>query len=273
MQHLPGERTSFAFRPASGGTVKSQRVPKIPVHFTVLGEPASVELEPLAGRASLDAVLPALRVLDGRILDITLRKHSEPPTCAKGCSACCRVQPVPVTPLEARDLTLLVESMPEARRATVLARFEQCVSLLEAAGLASVYLEGRRADSDEQARGNARKYLDLKLACPFLDDDVCGIYDSRPFTCREYFVTTPKEFCADPLSQPVRRIPSIVSGARAALAVEAEFTGVVAYTLPLTLALEFAKTHQETLARTFPGADLLSHGVRALFASAPVRRP
>jgi Fe-S-cluster containining protein len=244
---------------------------KVPLSFTALGESVSVEVDVLPEQARLDELLPVLRILDDRINEVAIRKNGQPVTCAKGCSACCRIQPVPVTPVEAYSLSLLVESMPEPRRAAVVARFRDCVSRLEDAGLTSVYLEGRPADSTEQAQANARKYLDLGLVCPFLEDDACGIYDSRPFTCRDYLVTSPKEFCSDPLSLPVRRAPTLVSGGRAMLAAEANVTGTAGYTLPLTLALAFVETCRERFTRLYDGQELFARGVRALVESSRPR--
>src|SRR5436190_15336033 len=43
-------------------------------------------------------------------------------SCAKGCGACCR-QLVPVSPVEARHLSAVVEAMPPERAAAVRERF------------------------------------------------------------------------------------------------------------------------------------------------------
>jgi len=240
---------------------------KVALNFTALNQAVSVEVDALPDEARLDELLPALRILDDRLNEIALRQNGQPVTCAKGCSACCRIQPVPVTPVEAYSLSLLVESMAEPRREIVLSRFRDCVSRLEEAGLAQAYLEGRPADSVEQAQANARKYLDLMLVCPFLEDDACSIYATRPFTCREYFVTSPKEFCSDPVSLPVRRAPTMVSAGRAILATEANLTGTAGYTVPLTLALAFVREREGRFARTYSGRELFDRGVKNLVAT------
>jgi len=41
-------------------------------------------------------------------------------TCAKGCSMCCQIQLVPVSPAEAYALLLLLESLPEPRRTQIM---------------------------------------------------------------------------------------------------------------------------------------------------------
>lgn len=237
------------------------------MQFHVLDEVVSTEVEPMPERIRLDEILPLLRVLDDQFLGVAIRKNGQPVTCAKGCSACCKIQPVPVTPVEAYGLLLLVEAMPEPRREEILSRFRDCVERLDAAGVAETYLEGRPAASPEQAQANVRRYLDLQLVCPFLEDDACSIYEIRPFTCREYFVTSPKEFCTDPLSLPVRRVPQIVSGGSTILSTGAALAGISGYTVPLTLALVFAERHRETLARTYLSPEVLTRSLQTLLAS------
>jgi Fe-S-cluster containining protein len=240
---------------------------KVPVQFRVLDEVVSAEVEPMPERIRLDEMLPLLRVLDDQFLGIAIRKNGQPVTCAKGCSACCKIQPVPVTPAEAYGLLLLVEAMPEPRRAEILSRFRDCVASVQAAGLVETYLEGRQAASMEEAKANVQHYLDLQLVCPFLDNDACSIYEIRPFTCREYLVTSPKEFCADPLSFPVKRVPQIVSGGSTMLGTAAGLTGKSGYSIPLTLALVFAERHREALATTYPSLEVVNRSLQTLVAS------
>jgi Fe-S-cluster containining protein len=244
-------------------------MPKVPVEFRILEEPVAAEAEPLPERARLDAMLPLLRVLDDQVAAIAVRRNGPAASCAKGCSACCRIQPVPVTPVEAYDLALLVAEMPEPRRSRVLSRFAECAGRLEAAGLARMYLEGRRAASEGEAEANARKYLDLGLVCPFLEDDSCSIYERRPFTCREYFVTSPKELCADPLANAVQTVPMILSGARAALMAAAGLAGTGGFVFPLVLALAYAGEHREELQRVYPGTEVFSRALKAFLTSNP----
>lgn len=239
----------------------------IPLQFHVLDEVVSTEAGPLPERIRLDEILPLLRVLDDQFLGVAIRKYGQPVTCAKGCSACCKIQPVPVTPVEAYGLLLLVEAMPEPHREEILCRFRDCVSRLEAAGVAETYLEGRPAASPEEAHANMRHYLDLQLVCPFLENDACSIYEIRPFTCREYFVTSPKEFCTDPISLPVKRVPQIVAGGSTVLSTAAALAGITGYTVPLTLALTFAEMHREALSRTYPSPEVLTRSLQTLLAS------
>jgi Fe-S-cluster containining protein len=240
---------------------------KVALEYRVGSELVTTEVDVPQDQIRLDQILPVLHVLDDQLSTIAIREGGHPVTCAKGCSACCKIQPVPVTPVEAYGLRLLVNTMEESRRTEVLARFEYCTSQLEAANLKDVYLEGRKASSDEEAQANAKKYLDLKLECPFLEADSCSIYEARPFSCREYFVTSPKELCVDPISLPVRRVAPIVSGAMAILGATADLTGAKGYTVPLTLAIAYSDYHTENMAGTYPGRQVFDRSILTLFAS------
>ncbi|HXS94697.1 MAG TPA: YkgJ family cysteine cluster protein [Candidatus Limnocylindrales bacterium] len=243
------------------------------VEFRLWGEAVAAEVQRLPERASLDATLPALRVLDDQAAAIAVRRRGRPVSCSKGCSACCRIQPVPITPTEAYAISLLVDALPEPRRTVIRERFSALVRTLQSAGLAELYLEGRKAASLEEAQANARKYLDSVLTCPFLEDDACSIYEQRPFACREYFVTSPKEFCVNPLSLPVEPVPMMLSGARASMGTAAAFMGAAGYVIPLVLALEYAQAHGEELEQTHPGDELLTRSVKMLLASNPAAQP
>jgi Fe-S-cluster containining protein len=238
---------------------------KPPIQFRILDEVVSVESPP--ERARLDEMLPALWALDDGFAAAAVQRNGQPVTCAKGCSACCRIQAVPVTPVEAYMLLLLVEQLAEPRRTLVLSRFAAAAAQLHSARLAEGFLEGRRPESDEDAKFQARKYLDLGLVCPFLDDDMCSIYPTRPFACREYFVTTPREMCADPLAHPVKTVPAILDVGAANLATATAFIGRSSYTIPLTLALMYAEAHREELERTYDGNRVFTRAIGDLFGS------
>jgi len=239
-----------------------------PLQFRILGESVKVEMPAPPARMRLNDILPALHSLQDGFAAVAIRRHGQPVTCAKGCAACCRIQPVPVTPVEAYALLLLVEGLPEPRRLVVRSRFAECEARLREAGLADGFLEGRRPASEEEAEAEARQYLGLRLSCPFLENDMCGIYEARPFTCREYYVTSPKDLCADPLANQVMTVPGILQGIEANRLTASAFLGSAAFAVPLTLALIYAENHRAALERTYDSNHLVSRSVADLFALA-----
>jgi Fe-S-cluster containining protein len=236
--------------------------------FRILDETVTVETPALAAEARLDELLPALRILDDASVDLAARKHGLPVTCAKGCSTCCRIQLVPVTPAEAYSLLRVVENLPEPRRTEIRSRFSERVAKLELAKLADFFRETDATSVSGTMREHMPRYLDLALECPFLEDDACSIYAERPFACREYLVTTPKELCARPLTEPVKVVPTILPLARAAMDSAAVLSGRPPRMVPLTLALEYAELHREQLERLYPSGQMLAESLARVFSAA-----
>src|ERR1700733_7332324 len=96
--------------------------PTIRLQLRILGEPVSIEAPQPPERVRLDEVLPLLRDIDDRAVDLAVKRteaEGKSVSCCKGCSTCCRAQPVPVTPPEAYALLRLVEKLPEPRRTEI----------------------------------------------------------------------------------------------------------------------------------------------------------
>lgn len=241
---------------------------KLSLCFRVLDQTVALETPKLADRVRLDEVLPALRLLDDAAVDIAARGNGRPVTCAKGCSACCRIQLVPLTPAEAYGLLRLVQALPEPRQTEVRARFADRVARLTAPGLADFFRHTDPASTDQAMRENMAKYLQLGLVCPFLEDDACSIYESRPSACREYLVTSPEPLCHQPLSGGVQVVPVILRMARAAMDAAGVLSGCPQQMVPLIFALEFAERHRTELERKYPAAQALAESLARAFTAA-----
>jgi Fe-S-cluster containining protein len=108
--------------------------------------------------------------------------------------------------------------------------------------------------------------MGLGLVCPFLETDLCGIYEHRPFVCRQYLVTSPKELCVNPLVSPVKVVPMVLAPATAMLNAATGFLGKPQYTVPLTLALVYAQAHRDELQRTYPSESVFTQSIRFMAA-------
>jgi Fe-S-cluster containining protein len=237
------------------------------VVISVNGRPVRIETRVPDRKVRLDELLPALRTIDDRLIDAvveTVEANGERVSCAKGCSTCCRAQPVPVTPPEAFALASLVERLPEPRRAKVRAGFAAAAERLRAAGLYDTYMRRDPALTREAARAVARRYFALSIACPFLEDDACSIYADRPFVCRQYLVTSPPDLCQSPLDNPVKPVRAPAAFATAMLAVGKTLSGRAQYTVPLVLALDCARESRTDLARTYDAKTAFGHVLRIL---------
>lgn len=162
-------------------------------------------------------------------------------TCAKGCGACCR-QLVPVSPPEAVFIYELVESMDEPRRSLIKKRFALAAEKLESNGL----LE-KLEDSDNPLLYKTEEaYFRQGIACPFLENEACGIYDVRPSRCREYLVFTPPANCDDPYRNKIGRLPVSLHLNEALTWLWAALLKEKPRYVPLVLALKFAQQHSKT---------------------------
>jgi Fe-S-cluster containining protein len=77
-----------------------------------------------------------------------------------------------------------------------------------------------------------REYNALRMACPFLDQETCSIYDHRPAACRELLVTTPPALCDDLINNPVRPLPVPIRVGPALALLWSEFETMCAHAYP-----------------------------------------
>jgi Fe-S-cluster containining protein len=226
----------------------------IRVVFTVNGRPVPVEARVPDRAVRFDELLPALRQMDDRLIDAAVAQSEaagERVSCSKGCSACCRTQPVPITPPEAFALARLVDALPEPRQTAVRSAFANAVAQLRATGLYDVYMRRDPATTREAALAAVRRYMTLALACPFLADEACSIYPDRPFVCRQYLVTSPPDLCAAPLDNPVRPVRAPAAFASAMLQASEALSGHAQYTVPLVLALDHVAANRSDLEQSY----------------------
>jgi len=240
---------------------------RVRVALKVYGDPLVIDGEAPAGEVRLDQILPVFRKVDDAVIDraiVRVEAAGEKVSCAKGCSACCRAQPVPITPPEAAVIARLVEALPEPRQSEVRAAFADRVARLRSAGLYETLLRREQSLSRDEARDLANRYFRLGLVCPFLVDDACGIYEDRPFVCRQYLVTSPVPLCSDPLNNPVKPVPIPLRFATGMLTVAEQSYGRPQHTVPLVLALEYTEAHREELDCQFDGRETFERFMKAL---------
>jgi Fe-S-cluster containining protein len=171
----------------------------VPVDLTILGARVRGQAQVPAGAVPIEELLPAFRRVADTIVHLSVKsveQHGGKISCRAGCGACCR-QAVPVALPEARRLAALVEEMPEPRRTEVKARFAEIERRVAEAGLMGALLDPDSLTKEEFEHA-PMDYFRMGMACPFLVEESCGIYEERPLVCREYLVTSPAEFCRAP---------------------------------------------------------------------------
>lgn len=215
---------------------------------------------PLKGRVTvytgptrLAELIPPLQALTDGLVGLTLnraQKESQLISCQTGCGACCRLM-VALSIPELFYLKDLVASLPPGRQEEVRKRFEHIVAELDSRGLLS-QLE-RPDHTDEDNLRLAREYFQLGLPCPFLENESCTIYPNRPLACREYHVTTPAEWCAEPYSQPIKTLKLPVAVPVVLAHLVADLLGEPARLIPLSLALRWTTDNAAIHQQTWPG--------------------
>ncbi len=172
-------------------------------------------------------------------------------SCKAGCGACCR-QPLLISEAEVFNLAELVESMPEPRRGVIKKRFADGREHFANVGWFEKFdefsLQAQAGHSDELARNFVKlltDYIEERVACPFLENESCSIYESRPLVCREYLVTSPAENCANPRPSNTAKIPISGSASNAFAALCKTSNEQTPSSLLLIRLLEFAETHSD----------------------------
>ncbi|APW61892.1 YkgJ family cysteine cluster protein [Paludisphaera borealis] len=210
------------------------------------------------GPSRPDDLLPLARALSDAMVGETVRaveRSGECISCKAGCGACCR-QLVAISEVEARRIAGVVERLPEPRRSAIRARFAEARRRLDEAGLLHD-LQDTETVTDAGYGALTTAYFAERIACPFLEEESCSIYEERPITCREYLVASPAENCSRPTPENIRRVkilmPVFNAVARWQVPPSEHF---LERWVPLILAPEWAEDHPDD-APPRPGLDLL----------------
>ncbi len=220
--------------------------PVLNAHIRIRAEGREMELNLQVAQAPArpTELLPLLRDLSEAFIGFAVEDEAargRTVSCRKGCGACCR-QLVPLSATEARMLANLVDAMPEPRRSTIQARFDETLARLDAAG----QLERlRRPESvtPQELSDLGREYFRAGVPCPFLEDEACSIHPDRPLPCREYLVTNNPALCATPGPETIRTVPMTAKVSVPLAMLDVTERRDISPWIPLVLALEWADAH------------------------------
>ncbi len=218
------------------------------------------------GFVPIAAIVPLMRRLGEEAQALEEARTTEagrPRSCHKGCAACCRMM-VPLSPPEAFELRELVRSFPTERQEHIAARMAQAKSSLLSHGLWYQLLElgeSSQPPNDDELEPVNRKYYALRIPCPFLEDEVCSIYDERPAACRELLVTSPAQQCEDFVNNHVELIQAPVRIGSTLGLLWGELTKTPAKLIPLPMALDWAERHQTENRSAWRGTMLLDQAL------------
>jgi Fe-S-cluster containining protein len=222
------------------------------------------------GFVPITSIVPLTRRLGEEILKLEehqSRNSGRSVSCRMGCAACCRML-VPLSPPEAFSLLEYVEQLPEERQATIGRKLAASKAELAAHGLLDrlqAVADAERPISDEELEPINRAYYALRHPCPFLEDEMCSIYEARPAACRELLVTSPAALCDNLVENPVEPIPVSVRIGTVLGLLWATVSESAPRLLPLPLALDWAKQHRMTASRRWAGSHLIDRMLDAMW--------
>lgn len=240
----------------------------------VLGEPVDLVINVRNEQARLADIVPLAREVSTRITDKVnemVRLNGATIPCGKGCSACCNYL-VPLAIPEVFRLRQEVFALPLVRQLLIeqacLSAARRILDERPPASFgepASVHADGSAAELLNTA---SSWYADFKLACPFLYNDICTIYEERPMACREYSVTGSSRACADGAGEPQGiHVPVRMSEVLGRLASELEATNVEGLIMPL--ALMWAGENPRRDERTWPAPLMVERFIEIMREELP----
>jgi Fe-S-cluster containining protein len=123
-------------------------------------------------------------------------------TCSSGCTHCCHLF-VGASVQEAEAIVYYLYRNEE-KLAQFLKTYPAWRARVKESGdlFRKQPQENKRTDVNSGGQnlnskvGDLAAYARLHIPCPFLQDNVCSIYEVRPFVCAGLVVTTPPEWCA-----------------------------------------------------------------------------
>lgn len=184
-------------------------------------------------------------------------------SCHKGCAACCRML-VPLSAPEAFAMRDWVRSRPADQQEHIARRFSEARTRLFAQGVwqqLAALCDASPTANDEALDSVNRSYYALRLPCPFLEEEICTIYDERPAACRELLVTSPSQLCDDLVENPIEPLSVPIRMSTVLGLVWQELTKDSTRLIPLPLALEWAERHDEQSRRTWKGGELFDQAL------------
>jgi len=215
------------------------------VKLNVVGQELTIDMRLPVRPTRPRELLPLYRGLSEHLTQAVLvhvHEGGRTVSCTRSCGACCR-QLVPIAELEAWRIRELIDELPEARRAVIRERFVAARRRLAEGGLLQP-LEDPTTIGPAAATGFGERYFALGIACPFLEDESCSIYEDRPVICREYLVTSPAANCAHPTRETIATVPVPSAVSRAIRWLTAPGQEQPPW-VPLILAPEWAEAHPE----------------------------
>jgi len=238
----------------------------ISFELDVAGKTVDFRIDVAAKQATLAAIVPLARTISTKlaltVLD-SLSKNGQFVPCRKGCSTCCNYL-IPLSIPEVFRLREELLAMPADYSSQIL---QSCVDTAERIldnKPPTFSLKTSSKSARSQIGRISRWYGGLKLACLFLSDRLCTLYEQRPIACREHIVTGSPVSCKTGQRGEPNVVPMPVSilEALGQLTADLEQSDIEAVMLPLAFA--WAQDNLQRAERVWPAVTVVKRFVEIL---------
>lgn len=231
---------------------------RVCLNITIFGKELNLTIGFLDVPVRICDIIPVTQALCDRIVStmlISAKNIGLNIPCKKGCSLCCK-NLVPLSAPEALWLDEEISRMPG---------YEQKVLHRSIEFARRKLLATRPPDFSEKnsKRDISNWYAGLNLTCPFLAENVCDIYKSRPLACREHLVTGTRH-CDGSNAQNIQILKPPVSVLEAVAQLYAELEDDRTDAIMLPIVTKWAESVKNTEPKIYYMSHLLGRLVEIL---------
>ncbi|RJO61841.1 MAG: hypothetical protein C4542_05395 [Dehalococcoidia bacterium] len=132
-----------------------------------------------------------------------VRVHGKSISCGMGCDACCRYLYIGATLQECEAIAYYLQHN-EALLESFVALYPSWRESVREKGdqfkecqqrFTDMLKYGSSKPKEEAFDESIKRHNRQKICCPFLENNLCTIYETRPANCAGFFATSPPELC------------------------------------------------------------------------------
>jgi len=169
---------------------KSNNAEVIPLDLDLCGKNLHFDISVTSNLVSLEAIVPIARIISDKIADVAVQENldkGERVPCRQGCTSCCNY----LVTASSAEIFSIVDNMK--KNDSSFRKYIQRNALLACKKI----LKKRPPEfrGHNQLNKLSTWYKSLNISCPFIFEGSCSIYDIRPISCREYFITGSSDAC------------------------------------------------------------------------------
>ena len=239
---------------------------RVCLNITIFGKELNLTIGFLDVPIRICDIIPVAQAICDKIISTTLASAESLGLhipCKKGCNLCCK-NLIPLSVAEALWLNEEISRMPGYEQKVLHRSIEFARRKL----LATKPPDFSEKNSKQDV---SNWYAGLNLTCPFLAENMCDIYKSRPLACREHIVTGTRH-CDGTNAQNTQVLKPSVSVLEAVAQLYAEFEEDHTDAIMLPIAMEWAESVKSTESKTYYMSHLLGRLVEILEQQAGMGR-